>query len=122
MRGSFCVHSDVVRFFKPTTQPPVPDDVIYHCPGHSIRDSETNALIAPPFGTLMVTADELIYVLRDERHAWPLADVEGFRSEVAPGTTTARLGGGPVVLVSVRHPDALPKLQQAVRVAQLAQS
>lgn len=115
MRGSFCVHAGGV--FRRTA--PAPDGVIFHCPGHSIRTDAGDDL-APLFGTFIVTRDELVYQLREERHAWPLVDVEGFTATPAPGTTTARLGGGPILLVSVRHPDSLPKLQQAVRIAQLA--
>lgn len=92
--------------------------VIFQCPAHSIQ-TDAGILVAPPFGTLAVTRDELIYQLRDIRHAWPLRSVEGFTATVAPGTTTARLSGGPIVLVSVQHPNDLVKLQQAVRAAQL---
>lgn len=95
--------------------------VIFRCPGHSIQDPATGPVL-PPFGTFIVTRDSLIYDVSGTRHAWPLRDVEGFRSEVTPGTTTARLAGGPTVLISVMKPKALPKLQRAIRLATLAQS
>lgn len=92
--------------------------VIFRCPAHSIQDPERGRVVEP-FGTFVVTRDQFIYRSATDERSWPLEDIEGFRGDVTPGTTTARLGGGPLVLVSVRDARDLDKLKAAIHATQL---